>query len=123
MIQLAIRCHPRVPESAEELERWLEQQVDRLRAEAPRGTVRLSRLTQELPSVDIPIGWLLELELPESEPLLGRARLTDEFRDMRLLGLEPTLLAPQELSDWSARQGDGGAEPTGSADRTNGAGA
>lgn len=122
MIQLAIRCHPRVPVSAEELERWLEQQVDRLRAEVPRGTVRLSRLTQDLPSVDVPIGWLLELELPESEPLLGRDRLTDEFRDMRLLGLEPTLLAPRELSDWSARQGDGAAEPTGAADRTNGAG-
>jgi hypothetical protein len=99
MIQLAIRCHPRVPVSAEELERWLEQQVDRLRAEAPRGTVRLSRLTQELPSVDIDIGWLLELELPEGEPLLARDRLTDALRDMRLLGLEPTLLAPQELSD------------------------
>jgi hypothetical protein len=115
MIQLAIRCHPRVPVSAEELERWLEQQVDRLRAEAPRGTVRLSRLTQELPSVDIDIGWLLELELPEGEPLLARDRLTDALRDMRLLGLEPTLLAPQELSDWAAQRGDGTGEPTGSA--------
>jgi hypothetical protein len=25
---------------------------------------------------------------------------------MWLLGLEPTLLAPQELSDWSAQQGE-----------------
>jgi hypothetical protein len=122
MIQLAIRCHPRVPVSAEELERWLEQQVDRLRADAPRGTVRLSRLTQELPSVDIDIGWLLDLDLPEGEPLLTRDRLTDALRDMRLLGLEPTLLAPQELSDWSAQQGDGTGEPAGSVGGTNGAG-
>ena len=122
MIQLAIRCHPRVPVSAEELERWLEQQVDRLRADAPRGTVRLSRLTQELPSIDIDIGWLLELELPEREPLLARDRLTDALRDMRLLGLEPTLLAPQELSDWSAQRGDGTGGPAGSVGGKNGAG-
>jgi hypothetical protein len=122
MIQLAIRCHPRVPVSAEELERWLEQQVDRLRAEAPRGTVRLSRLTQELPSIDIDIGWLLEFELPEDEPLLARDRLAEALRDMRLLGLEPTLLAPQELSDWSAQHGDGTGEPAGSVGGTNGAG-
>lgn len=85
--------------------------------------MRLSRLTQELPSLDIDIGWLLELELREGEPLLARDRLADALRDMRLLGLEPTLLSPQELSDWSAQQGDGAGEPTGSADRTNGAGA
>jgi hypothetical protein len=122
MIQLAIRCHPRVPVSPEALEPWLEQQVDRLRVEAPEGTARLSRLTQELPSVDVDIGWLLELELPEGEPLLARDRLADALRDMRLLGLEPTLLAPQGLSDWSAQQGDGAGEPTGSAAQTNGAG-
>ena len=84
--------------------------------------MRLSRLTQELPSIDIDIGWLLELELPEGEPLLARDRLTDALRDMRLLGLEPTLLAPQELSDWSAQRGDGTGEPTGSVGGTNGAG-
>jgi hypothetical protein len=121
MIQLAIRCHPRVPVSAEELEQWLKQQVDHLRAEAPQGTVRLSRLTQELPSVDIDIGWLLELELPEGERLLGRDRLADALMDMRLLGLEPTLLAPHELSYWPAQQGGGAGPPAGSVGATNGA--
>jgi hypothetical protein len=82
--------------SAEELERWLGQQVARLRAEAPHGTVRLSRLTQELPSVDLGIGWLLERELREGEPLLAPARLAEVLMDMRLLGLEPTLLAPHD---------------------------
>jgi hypothetical protein len=91
MVQLAIRCHPRVPVSAEELEGWLEQQAVNLRLEAPHGTIRLSRLTQGLPSA---IGWLLELELAEEEPLLAGDRLASALRDMRLLGLEPTLLAP-----------------------------
>jgi hypothetical protein len=106
MVQLTIRCHPRVPVAADELERWLEQQVHLLRAEAPQGTVRLSRLTQGLPSADVDIGWLLELELPEDEPLLARDRLAEALRDMSLLGLQPTLLAPQDLSSWSAARDD-----------------
>ena len=53
MIQLAIRCHPYVPLSAHELEPWLEQQVNHFRAEAPHGTIRLWRLTQELPSAEV----------------------------------------------------------------------
>ena len=91
MVQLAIRCQPRVPVSAEELEQWLEQQVGYLRAEAPHGTIRLSRLTQGLPSA---IGWLVELELAEGEPLLAGDHLADALRDMRMLGLQPTLLSP-----------------------------
>jgi hypothetical protein len=101
MVRLAIRCHPVVPVSTDELERWLERQVHELRVEAPQGTVRLSRLTQGLPSADLDIGWLLELELPEEEPLLARDRLADALRDMRLLGLQPTLLGPLELPEWS----------------------
>ena len=96
MVQLAIRCHPRVPVSADELEHWLEQQVDDLRAEAPQATVRLSRLTQGAPGADLEIGWLVELELAEDEPLLAGHRLADALRDMRLLGLQPTLLAPRD---------------------------
>jgi hypothetical protein len=121
MVQLTIRCHPRVPVAAEELERWLDRQVEGLRAEAPRGTVRLSRVVQELPSVDIGVGWLLELELPADESLLDEDRLAAVLRDMRLLGLQPTLLVRQELSTWSARQRDGAGEAAGSADHTNGA--
>ena len=95
MVQLAIRCHPRVPVSADELERWLEQQVNELRAEAPHATVRLSRLTQGRPGAELDVGWLVELELAEGEPLLAGHRLADALRDMRLLGLQPTLLAPR----------------------------
>jgi hypothetical protein len=63
---------------------------------APHGTVRLSRLTQGGPSTDLEIGWLIELELADEEPLLAGQRLADALRDMRLLGLEPTLLAPRD---------------------------
>jgi hypothetical protein len=94
MVQLAIRCHPCVPVSVGEMERWLGRQVDELRAEAPHATVRLSRLMQSGPSSDLYIGWLVELELAEGEPLLGGQRLADSLRDMRLLGLQPTLMTP-----------------------------
>lgn len=95
MVQIAIRCHPRVPVCADELHGWLERQVHQLRAEAPHATVRLSRLTQEGSSVDLDIGWLVELELSEGEPLLAGDRLADALRDMRLLGLQPILLVPR----------------------------
>jgi hypothetical protein len=99
MVQLAIRCHPFMPVSVDELEQWLESQVQELRAEAPHGTVRLSRLTQATPSSDLGVGWLVELELAEGERLLCGDRLADALRDMRLLGLQPTLLAPREVND------------------------
>ena len=94
MVQLAIRCHPCVPVSADELERWLEEQVSELRAAAPHGTVRLSRLIQGRLGDGLDVGWLVELELAEGEPLLAGHRLADALRDMRLLGLQPMLLAP-----------------------------
>lgn len=93
MLQLAIRCHPCVPVSADEVEPWLEKQLNELRADAPHGTLRLSRLTQRAPGMDLEIGWLVELDLPEGEPLLTGRRLADALRDMRLLGLQPTLLS------------------------------
>ena len=96
MLQLAIRCHPCVPVSADELEPWLNTQLDDLRADAPHGTLRLSRLTQSAPDMDLEIGWLVELDLPDGEPLLTSRRLADALRDMRLLGLQPTLLARRE---------------------------
>ena len=96
MVQLAIRCHPCVSVSADELDQWLEQQVRELRADAPHGTVRLSRLTQGRPGADLEPGWLVELELAEEEPLLAGDRLADALRDMRLLGLQPTLLAAHD---------------------------
>ena len=98
MVQLAIRCHPCAPVSVDELEGWLERQLHELRAAAPQGTLRLSRLTQGGPSSDLNIGWLIELELADGEPLLGGRLLADSLRDMRLLGLQPTLLTLRDGS-------------------------
>jgi hypothetical protein len=46
--------------------------------------------------MDLEIGWLVELDLPEEEPLLTGRRLADALRDMRLLGLQPTLMERHE---------------------------
>jgi hypothetical protein len=59
MVQFTVRCHPVVPVATDELERWLELEVHELRAEAPQGTIRLSRLTQTLQGAGLDIGWLL----------------------------------------------------------------
>ena len=102
MVRFTIRCHPVVPVAPDELERWLELEVHELRAEAPQGTIRLSRLTQAPQGANLDIGWLLELELPEGQPLLARDRLAEALTDMHLLGLQPTLLTHLDLSDWSS---------------------
>jgi hypothetical protein len=104
MVQFAIRCLPRIPVATADLEHWLEQELNDLRSVAPQGTIRLSRLTQELPTSEVGIGWLIELELPEDEPLLGWDRLASVLRDLRLLGLQPTLLVPPGASGWPAQQ-------------------
>jgi hypothetical protein len=107
MVQLAIRCLPRVPVATEDLEHWLEQELEELRLRAPEGTIRLSRLTQELPSGEVGIGWLIELELPGDQPLLEPEGLARVLRDLRLLGVQPTVLAPRR----AARLHDGRTAP------------
>lgn len=92
MVQLAIHCHPRVPVAADELEGWLERQAEELRANFPQSTVRVSRLTQGR-EADLDVGWLIELELDDEA--LAEGSLADVLRDMRLLGLQPTLLTPR----------------------------
>ncbi len=92
MLQLAIRCQPRASISLDELEGWLELEIHELRAAVPRSTVLLSRLAHRGRSADSEAGWLIELQLAEGESLLGEGRLAGVLRDMRLLGLEATLL-------------------------------
>lgn len=98
MTQLAIRCHPCAPVAADELEEWLERQTEVLRADAPHAIVRVSRLTQARDDGDLYVGWLVELDLPDREIPFAERQLADALRDMRLLGLQPTLLAPQRVS-------------------------
>jgi hypothetical protein len=102
MLKLTIRCHPGIPVASDELERWLTAQVRELRAGAPRAIIRLSRLTQDFPSSEAGIGWLLELEMPEGSALLTRGRLASTLAEMRLLGIQPTALTPL---DWPNPQG------------------
>lgn len=99
MAKLAIRCHPFAPVAVGELERWLESLLEELRTELPHRNVRLSRLTQGRPRSDLEVGWLLELELGESQWAPFFERVADALTEMRLLGLQPTLLAPRELCD------------------------
>ena len=90
----AIRCHACAPVPAEDLGHWLKRYVNELRADAPSATLRLSRLTQDGPDDELDAGWLVEVALADGEPPLDSRRLADALRDMRLLGLDPTLLAP-----------------------------
>jgi hypothetical protein len=98
MVYIAIRCHPSVPVDAEDLEEWLEHQVEKLRARAPHATVRLARLTQHLPNAVVDVGWLLELELDEADRAPAEQQLDESLTDMRLLGFQPTVLTPRVAS-------------------------
>jgi hypothetical protein len=113
MVSLTIRCRPCVPVPTAELENWLARRLEELRAELPQLRVRLLRLTQPLPSDDIEVGWLLELELPVDQwaPMEGRLHAT--VTDLRLLGLQPTLLQPRDAAAGNARPPDVGVAAAG----------
>jgi hypothetical protein len=99
MPQIAIRCHPCAPIAAEELEAWLEAEVERLRASAPQAVLRLLRLSQQVPTGEAGIGWLIELDAASGVGPLEGDRLGTVLRDMRLLGLQPTVLRAGENGD------------------------
>jgi hypothetical protein len=98
VLHLAIRCRSGHPIAREELEGWLELEVKDLRTEARQATVRLSRLIEEDPDPEVHAGWLIELEVEPDEPLTVASRLPQLLRDMRLLGLHPTLLTPAQTN-------------------------
>jgi hypothetical protein len=78
----------------EELEHWLERELEELRRDISQGTIRLSRLINPLPTTDIGIGWMIEFDLPEHRFQFDWGRIATTLRDLRLLGFQPTLLAP-----------------------------
>jgi hypothetical protein len=94
MVHIAIRCHPSVPVHAGDLEEWLDAQLDRRRVQIPGATVRMSRLTQQLPSGDMHLGWLIEVDLPDEHGPRAKRVMNEALTDMRLLGFHPTMLAP-----------------------------
>jgi hypothetical protein len=99
MSQFAIRCHRCVPIDVADLAHWFEQQIAVLRTISPPSTVRLSSLVQTLPDSEVEIGWLLEAETPADEEQRVFTHLRELARDLRLMGLQPTLLAPARSED------------------------
>ena len=91
--RLAIRCLPRVPVAIPDLEQWLDRQLDEFRQRDGQATLRPSRLTSARPNRDIAISWLIELEVPRDKPVPAWDHVASMLRDLRLLGLQPTLLA------------------------------
>jgi hypothetical protein len=106
MPQLAIRCHPCVPVAAADLEQWLVQEVERLRASAPQAALRLLRLSWRVPTGEADVGWMIELDTTNEGPPLDEDCLTAVSRDMRLLGLHPTVLRTSENGDAPAPDSD-----------------
>lgn len=95
MSQIAVRCHPFAPVASEELQRWLTAEIDRLRGEAPDAAIRLLRLSQSGPEGEIEVGWQIELGVTPSAPPLDDRSLGELLRDLRLLGLQPSVLQTQ----------------------------
>jgi hypothetical protein len=87
---LAIRCHPFAPVEVDEIESWLEREMAHVREDVSGATVRLLRLTQRLPSGGEAVGWLIEFEVDRT--FLEGDRLAAILCEMRLLGLQPTVL-------------------------------
>jgi hypothetical protein len=91
MTQIAIRCHPYAPVDTEDVQRWLTDEVGHLRERAPNSAIRLLRLSQPGPENEIEVGWQIELN-GNGEPPVDEAALREVLRDLRLLGLQPTVL-------------------------------
>lgn len=107
MRQLAIRCHPYSPVSNDEVDAWLRAEVDRLGERAPQAALRLLRLRQPLPTGDADVGWLIELDPAGGAPPLDEDELTRVLRDLRLLGLQPTLLEAGAMAGSDFRRNGG----------------
>jgi hypothetical protein len=91
MTQIAIRCHPYAPIDTEDVQRWLTDELGRLRDVSPNSAIRLLRLTQPGPENEIEVGWQIELNGNE-EPPVEEGALREVLRDLRLLGLQPAVL-------------------------------
>lgn len=91
MHQIAIRCHPYTAVATDEVDDWLRAEVEDLREHAPHAALRVLRLSQELPTGDAHVGWLIELDPAGGTPPLDDEGLAQILRDLRLLGLQPTV--------------------------------
>jgi hypothetical protein len=110
-MQVTIRCHPCAPIATDEVEHWLWSELDRLRSQAPNAILRMLRLTQPTPTGRLDVGWLVEVEVADGDALAEEHGLDDVLRDMRLLGLQPTVFrtnghATHALADAAERTWD-----------------
>jgi hypothetical protein len=105
MSQLAIRCQPPTFVPTREVEQWLEDEVERLRAGSPHASFRLHRITTTETTENIGTGWLIELDSTTGD-LLDRELVDAVLRDFRLLGLRPTLLGTLENEDSPTHTGE-----------------
>jgi hypothetical protein len=84
-MHLTIRCHPCSSPAAADIEEWLEHAIARETADSG-GRARLHRISQRLPSGLEAVGWLVDFEAVDEDDLQTL------MRDMRLLGLELTVM-------------------------------
>jgi hypothetical protein len=96
MPQIAIRCHRCAPLAADQVEQWLADELERLRDDAPTAVLRLLRLKQQAPTGEVEIGWLIELDAASGAPKFDGETLAPVVRDLRLLGLQPTVLQEKQ---------------------------
>jgi hypothetical protein len=104
MTRLAIRCRAPDQESAVRFELWLGRQHASSPILMTDGTIRVSRLAPALVTVRAGVGWLLEFEFRQDESLLDWQYLAALITDLRVLGLEPTILTPPGLRCWPPRR-------------------
>ncbi len=97
-----VRISLLAPVARERIESWVEEQVDRLRAQGRATGVRLGRLTPAQPAQGG--HWLVEVDLHARDVRLeDDVALASILTDMELLGLRPHLLVAEvaELGDAS----------------------
>lgn len=99
MSQIAVRCHPYAPVATEEVQAWLTEEVRRLREDVPDAAIRLLRLSQAGPDGEIGVGWQIELGITLAEAPLDKQSLSELLGDLRLLGLQPSVLRAQSTTD------------------------
>ena len=91
MSRIAIRCRPRDAGAAAELEGWLRTETDRLGSAPSPASASLLRLGSAGDGGG-DAGWLVELEVADRAGPDLDAQLAPVLTDMRLLGLDPTVL-------------------------------
>jgi hypothetical protein len=103
MTDVSIRCRAEDHEAAVRFEQWLERKRGASPVAMTDGTVRVSRLTPALATVRGGLGWLIEFHLQEDASLIDWQCVAALVTDLRLLGLEPTVLIPRGISGRPSR--------------------